>query len=140
MPYKSQAQRRLFHWLVKQGKLSPNAVKEFDEASKGEELPDHVQRKAYGGEVEDDEPVSPKQQKVRAHIGELMKAVGEGLRGGGEPKRRYRPFDSMPQQKPTADERITQLAHGGEIPLKGDLKELYTGKKAAFAKALRRRR
>ena len=54
MPYKSEAQRRLFHWLESQGKLSHAKVREYDKATKGKELPEYVKakRKAFGGEVE----------------------------------------------------------------------------------------
>lgn len=53
MPYKSQAQRRLFHWLQSQGKLAPGVVHEYDVASKGKKLPEYVKRKkAFGGQVE----------------------------------------------------------------------------------------
>jgi hypothetical protein len=52
MPYKSQAQRRLFHWLAGQGKLSPKTVHEYDVASKGKKLPEHVKQKAFGGQIE----------------------------------------------------------------------------------------
>lgn len=51
MPYKSQAQRRLFHHLAKQGKLSPEVVEEYDRESKGKKIPEYVERKAFGGEV-----------------------------------------------------------------------------------------
>lgn len=50
MPYKSHAQRRLFHWLESQGKISPRKVHEYDVASKGKKLPERV-KKAFGGEV-----------------------------------------------------------------------------------------
>lgn len=206
MPYKSQAQRRLFHHLAKQGKLSPEVVEEYDRESKGKKMPEYVKRKAFGGEVEakagvhcpacdlpldsapvaldagegcprcgygdakdvphkahggmihgyaeggeveaDEEPMSPKQQKVRAHIGELMKAVGEGLRAGEQPKRRPRPFDSVPRQGSEIMEPTTYRARGGEmyVPLKarggmiGNMKELYPEERGSFAKALRRRR
>ena len=39
MPYKSDAQRKKFHALLAQGKISPKVVKEFDQASKGLGLP-----------------------------------------------------------------------------------------------------
>lgn len=39
MPYKSDAQRKKFHVLEKEGKISPATVHEFDEASKGKKLP-----------------------------------------------------------------------------------------------------
>ena len=35
MSYKSDAQRKKFHVLEKEGKISPATVHEFDEASKG---------------------------------------------------------------------------------------------------------
>lgn len=42
MPYKSDAQRRKFHALEKEGKISHKTVKEFDKASKGKQLPERV--------------------------------------------------------------------------------------------------
>ena len=42
MPYKSDAQRRLFHAKLKRGEISADTVHEFDEASKGMNLPEHV--------------------------------------------------------------------------------------------------
>ena len=45
MPYKSQAQQRKFHQLLKEGKISKKTVDEFDKASKGKELPDRVKHK-----------------------------------------------------------------------------------------------
>lgn len=48
MPYKSDAQRRLFHHLLSKGKIKKDTVKEFDKASKGKNLPEYL---AYGGVV-----------------------------------------------------------------------------------------
>jgi len=48
MPYVSEAQRRKFHMLLKQGKISAATVKEFDEASKGKKLPERIKAKAEG--------------------------------------------------------------------------------------------
>ena len=45
MPYKSQAQRKKFHVLEKEGKISPKVVKEYDQASKGKKLPNKVKKK-----------------------------------------------------------------------------------------------
>lgn len=39
MPYKSDAQRRKFHAMLKQGEISKKTVEEFDEESKGKKLP-----------------------------------------------------------------------------------------------------
>jgi hypothetical protein len=43
MPYKSDKQRRYFHVLEAQGKISHKTVKEFDQASKGMDLPERKQ-------------------------------------------------------------------------------------------------
>lgn len=45
MPYKSDAQRRMFHVLEKQGKISRKTLLEYDKASKGKDLPEHVKKK-----------------------------------------------------------------------------------------------
>jgi hypothetical protein len=42
VPYKSDAQRRYFHYAEEKGKISSKVVKEFDKASKGKSLPEHV--------------------------------------------------------------------------------------------------
>lgn len=48
MPYKSEAQRKKFHLLLKQGKVSQKMVDEFDKASKGKKLPERVAPKKKG--------------------------------------------------------------------------------------------
>jgi len=52
MPYKSEAQRKLFHHLAKQGKLAPSVVAEYDRESKGKRLPEYAGKKAFGGRVQ----------------------------------------------------------------------------------------
>lgn len=54
MPYKSDAQRRLFHHLAAQGKIPMSKVREYDAASKGKKLPEFVghTKKAFGGQIE----------------------------------------------------------------------------------------
>ncbi len=42
MPYKSDAQRRKFHVLEDEGKISHETVEEFDKASKGKDLPERT--------------------------------------------------------------------------------------------------
>jgi len=44
MPYKSDAQRRYFHYAEEQGKIKPSTVNEFDKASKGMKLPEKVSK------------------------------------------------------------------------------------------------
>jgi hypothetical protein len=45
MPYKSDAQRKKFHALEQQGKISKKVVDEWDKASEGKKLPEHVTKK-----------------------------------------------------------------------------------------------
>jgi hypothetical protein len=45
VPYKSDAQRKKFHAMEKRGEISPETVNEFDQASKGKKLPEHVRPK-----------------------------------------------------------------------------------------------
>jgi hypothetical protein len=45
VPYKSEAQRKKFHVLEDQGKISHKTVAEFDQASKGKKLPEHAPKK-----------------------------------------------------------------------------------------------
>jgi len=45
MPYASNAQRKKFHVLEKEGKISHKTVKEWDKSSKGKKLPQHVHKK-----------------------------------------------------------------------------------------------
>lgn len=45
VPYASEAQRRYFQHLLRTGKISPETVKEFDEASKGMTLPERLHPK-----------------------------------------------------------------------------------------------
>ena len=48
-PYKSEAQRKKFHALLKEGKIKQATVDEFDKASKGKKLPEKVSsNKAVG--------------------------------------------------------------------------------------------
>ena len=52
MPYKSDAQRRKFHAMLKEGKIKASTVKEFDESSKGMNLPEKARK-----------PKTPKRKK-----------------------------------------------------------------------------
>lgn len=45
MPYKSDAQRKKFHAMLKRGEISKKTVDEFDRASKGKSLPERVKKK-----------------------------------------------------------------------------------------------
>lgn len=43
MPYSSDAQRRKFHAMLARGEIKKSTVDEFDEASKGMNLPERVE-------------------------------------------------------------------------------------------------
>lgn len=54
MPYKSEAQRRFFNAAAAKGKIEPAVVREFNEASKGLDLPQRVhntKKDRHGNEV-----------------------------------------------------------------------------------------
>lgn len=48
MPYKSDSQRRAFHAKARRGEISEKVVREFDEASKGMDLPEKVNSRREG--------------------------------------------------------------------------------------------
>lgn len=50
MPYVSDSQRRLFHAKEKRGEISASTVSEWDKASKGMKLPEHVKKKKKIGD------------------------------------------------------------------------------------------
>lgn len=45
MPYKSDQQRKKFHVLLAQGKISKSVVDEYDQASKGKKLPKYARKR-----------------------------------------------------------------------------------------------
>lgn len=53
MPYKSEAQRRKFHQMLKEGKISKEVVSDFDESSKGARLPERAPLKKYPKNIDD---------------------------------------------------------------------------------------
>jgi hypothetical protein len=55
MPYKSDAQRRFFHAAEARGDIKQSTVNEFDQASKGMKLPEHVKKLYEGGLIDEKE-------------------------------------------------------------------------------------
>lgn len=45
MPYKSERQRRFFHAAEERGEIPKKTVEHWDKASKGKDLPEHVNKK-----------------------------------------------------------------------------------------------
>lgn len=158
MPYKSQAQRRLFHFLAKQGKLAPETVREYDRESKGKDLPEYAKKKAFGGQIEakagtrcpacdyplDSAPVAmdagegcprcgygdAKDVPQKAHGGEIMDETSYRARGGEMHCARCGSMMAMGGYVPLK-------AMGGEVTdiasLYGDMKELYPSRKSGGA-------
>lgn len=52
MPFKSEAQRRYFHWAAGKGKISPKTVATWEEHTKGKNLPEKVKNAAFLDELE----------------------------------------------------------------------------------------
>lgn len=104
MPYKSQAQRRLFHHLVKQGKLSPEVVEEYDRESKGKKMPERVERKAHGGEVM--EPTT-----YRARGGEVKRRPSSSLQNGSPLSRLFERWQK--EDKMTAPDASIPMTRRG---------------------------
>ncbi len=55
MPYVSDAQRRFFHAAEARGDIKQSTVNEFDKASKGMKLPEHVKKLYEGGLIDEKE-------------------------------------------------------------------------------------
>lgn len=153
MPYKSQAQRRLFHFLAKQGKLAPETVEEYDRESKGKKMPEYAKKKAFGGQIQakagthcpacdlplDSVPVAmdagegcprcgygdAKDVPQKAHGGEIMDETAYRARGGEMHCARCGSMMAMGGYVPLK-------AMGGEIGdgMHGDMKEMYPSRKS----------
>ena len=168
MPYQSRAQQRLFHHLVAQGKLAPEVAEEFDEASKGKKMPQYVNRKAFGGEVEAAEGARCPACDYPLDAVPVARDAGEAC-----PRCGFGNAKDVPVKKAMGGEIMeptTYRAMGGYVPLKArggevcehcgsrmayggeaaepTMKELYLSKKRmnvddgkiGFAKALKGRR
>lgn len=51
MPFVSRAQQAWAHAAADRGEFPKKSLKEFDKATKGKDLPEHVRGKAHGGEI-----------------------------------------------------------------------------------------
>lgn len=47
IPYKSDKQRKYFHYAESKGLIKPSVVNEFDEASKGMKLPEYSKKSKF---------------------------------------------------------------------------------------------
>jgi hypothetical protein len=72
MPFKSQAQRRLFYAKARRGEISPLKVREWEEATP-RKIPERVEKKAMAEEKDDDEkkgrePGEDARKKIRDYV------------------------------------------------------------------------
>ena len=130
MPYKSQAQRRLFHWLESQGKISSKKVSEYDTASKGKKLPERV-KKAFGGEVYAKEGTHCPACDLPLDSAPVAMDAGEGCPrcGFGDAKNVPKKMAMGGEVTPSSDkapayrERIGHLMRAADEGLKAGMKE-----------------
>ena len=149
MPYKSDAQRRLFHHLAAQGKIPMAKVREYDAASKGKKLPEFVghAKKAFGGQIEGKKGVRgpacdyPLDQiPVALDAGEACPRCGYGSAKDVPHKARGGETYAMPKSHSGHGGEVMDStayrAHGGYIPLKargGEMKCARCGEVSGYA-------
>lgn len=81
MPYKSDAQRKFFHTdTAKDAGITGAEVKEFDKASKGKELPEHVKKMDEGGVAEPDD---------KKFVTDLGKGISDGINHDSDAVKSY---------------------------------------------------
>ena len=103
-PYKSGAQRGYFHWLESKGKLPKSIdLHEWDEASKGKDLPEHVPEHWKGGPVEEMDGGHEKG----------WKNFLEPHDSAGEPHTEEDREDEQPEEYMSHGGRVKKMAQGG---------------------------
>lgn len=72
MPFKSEAQRRFFHWAKNEGLISPKVVEEFEEATpENANLPERLHPKS--DELPSKKLKEQKQKDKKAEVKKLIK-------------------------------------------------------------------
>jgi hypothetical protein len=107
MPYASDAQRRFFHAAEARGDIKPSTVNEFDKASKGMKLPEHVRKLYEGGQIGEDE-YADFQARYKTSEGEEQKREQEAPSFAPEEGSKYEPHDDSPLPSQGFDEYMTQ--------------------------------
>lgn len=99
MPYSSDAQRKFFHTdTAKKAGITGAEVKEFDQASKGKELPEHVKKMDEGGIAEPDD------KKFATEIGQ---GITEGINHDSDAVKSYLSSKFHSLMTPTEDNVTT---------------------------------
>lgn len=96
MPYSSDAQRKFFHTdTAKAAGITGDEVKEFDKASKGKELPEHVKKMDEGGIAEPDD------KKFATEVGQ---GINEGINHDSDAVKSYLSSKFAQLVHPTTEE------------------------------------
>src|SRR4029077_11975326 len=114
MPYKSEAQRKFFHTnTAKEAGITSSDVKEFDKASKGKELPEHVKKMAEGGIAEPDD---------KTFATEIGQGITEGINHDSDAVKSYlssafHKIMGVPTEDnvSTSSAPPTNMAEGGKV-------------------------
>lgn len=108
MSYKSDSQRKLFHALEARGEIKSSTVHEFDEASKGMKLPEHV-KKLYEGGLIDDKEYGDFKSRYDLQDGEKeSQDKQEQPSFSTDSGSRYEPHNDSPLPSDGYDEEMTQ--------------------------------
>jgi hypothetical protein len=107
MPYSSDAQRRFFHAAEARGDIKKSTVDEFDKASKGMKLPEHVKKMYEGGLIDGDEYADFK-ARYQLQDGEEKKQDQEAPSFAPEEGSKYEPHHEAPLPNPGYDRDMTQ--------------------------------
>jgi hypothetical protein len=109
MPYSSDAQRKFFHTdTAKKAGITGDEVKEFDKASKGKELPEHVKKMADGGFPQEDKD-APGLQDASASDFLLPYLLGPTSKLG-----------ALGEAAPAAEEAMAARVGGKAAPMASD--------------------
>jgi hypothetical protein len=123
MPYKSDAQRKFFHTdTAKKAGITEKDVNEFDKASKGKKLPEHVAKMAEGGEVKeaDSKPSEQPNEVFHNSINADWESLKSALSNGAE--KVHQKFvenegdnGNLKGLQDIADKKAKGYADGGEV-------------------------
>lgn len=106
MPYKSDAQRRFFHAAEARGDIKQSTVSEFDQASKGMKLPEHV-KKLYEGGLIDEKEYSDFQARYHTSEGEEKKEEQPAPSMSSEEGSKHTMHSDSPLPSPGDDPYLT---------------------------------
>lgn len=112
MPYKSEAQRRYFHWAKSQGKISPSEVDKWDKESEGKKIPERLNKEKSGKHMNKesmDKQAFPGGAQLEQLSGRARELGGRARDFAGSAKDRF----------------LAAIGRGPKPPITPDASELY---------------